>query len=116
MHQAQTSGRILEVLALTLMHREIEIVLHQKIFGLRMRRCSPQTQISTSHSLLVMEVMQHSGFLEKKATQLAAHLRLSKVGEQTTLEYLARTIVGTTIEMLVWYLVSMRMAHLVLVF
>ena len=83
----QTHGRILEVPAQPLMQRETKTKTQQQVFGPMTQHCSQTGQTSTSHSLLAMEAMLHSGVLEKKATQLAAHLQLSKVGEQTTLGF-----------------------------
>ena len=112
MRQAQISGRTLEVQVLALTQRETKTKLQQKIFGLRMLRCSPQEQTSTSHSLLVMEAIRHSDFLEKNATRLDAHLRLNRDGERYILESLAHTSRGPTAKMLDSFLASIIMEEI----
>ena len=106
---AQTHGRTLEVPDLALTQRETKTKLQQQIFGLKMLRCSLQEQTSTSHSLLVMEAIQHLGFLEKKATRLDAHLLLNRDGEQIILEPSAHIRRGTTAETLDLMLASIQM-------
>ena len=116
MHQVQTYRRTLEVLALVLTQRETKTKLQQKIFGLRILRCSHQTRTSTSHSLSVMEAIRHSDFLEKKATRLDAHLLLNRDGEQIILEPSAHIRRGTTAETLDSMLASTQMEILVVAF
>ena len=113
---AQTHGRTLEVQVLALTQRETKTKLQQKIFGLRMLRCSLQEQTSTSHSLSVMEAIRHSDFLEKKATRLAVHLQLNRDGEQIILESSVHTSRGTTAETLDSILDSTLMEILLVAF
>ena len=113
---AQTHGRTLAALAQHLMQRETKTETQQEVFGPMTQHCSQIEQTSTSHSLLVTEVIQHSNFLEKNATQLDAHLQLNRDGGQIILGFSAHTRRGTTAEMLDWFLASTRMEILAVAF